>query len=90
MDDAKEREAMNVAISARWEKFVEELVRSGRYASPAEVMKLGLSFVEEREAQQEALRETIAASLPEGGDHSIIAARARVEDKHRELEAKGR
>ena len=27
---------MNVAISACWEKFVDELVRSGRYASPAE------------------------------------------------------
>jgi antitoxin ParD1/3/4 len=78
---------MNVAISARWEKFVEELVRSGRYASPAEVLELGLSFVE---AQQEALRETIAASLAEGGEHSIIAARARVEAKQKELEAKGR
>jgi antitoxin ParD1/3/4 len=81
---------MNVAISARWEKFVEELVRSGRYASPAEVLELGLSFVEAREAQQDALRETIAASLAEGGEHSIIAARARVEAKQRELEAKGR
>jgi len=81
---------MNVAISARWEKFVEELVRSGRYASPAEVLELGLSFVEARKAQQEALRETIAASLAEGGEHSIIAARARVEAKQKELEAKGR
>jgi antitoxin ParD1/3/4 len=58
---------MNVAISARWEKFVEDLVRSGRYASPAEVMELGLSLIEAREAEQEALRETIAASLAEGG-----------------------
>jgi antitoxin ParD1/3/4 len=58
---------MNVAISARWEKFVEDLVRSGRYASPAEVMELGLSLIEAREAEQEALRETIAASLAEEG-----------------------
>ena len=81
---------MNVAISARWEKFVEELVRSGRYASPAEVLEFGLSLIEARVLQQEALRQTIAASLAEGGEHAMAAARARVESKHRELEAKGR
>ncbi|ARN81429.1 ribbon-helix-helix domain-containing protein [Methylocystis bryophila] len=81
---------MNIAISARWEKFVEDLVRSGRYASPAEVLELGLSFLEAREAQQEALRKTIAASLAEGGEHAIGVARAHVERKHKELEAKGR
>jgi antitoxin ParD1/3/4 len=58
---------MDVAISVRWEKFVEDLVRSGRYASAAEVMELGLSLIAARDAQQEALRETIAASLAEGG-----------------------
>jgi antitoxin ParD1/3/4 len=58
---------MNVAISARWEKFVEDLVQSGRYASPAEMFEVGLSFVEASEAQEKALRETIAASLAEGG-----------------------
>jgi len=90
MSDAREREAMDVAISARWKKFVEDLVRSGRYASPAEVLELGLSFLEASETQQEALRKTIAASLTEGGEHTMAAARARVESKHRELEAKGR
>jgi len=76
---------MNVAISARWEKFVEELVRSGRYASPAEVLELGLRFVEASEVQQEALRQTIASTLAEGGTltDDEVAARLRAHSESR-------
>jgi antitoxin ParD1/3/4 len=58
---------MNVSIGQRWEGFVESVVRSGRYGSASEVVREGLRLVEEREARLRALRETIDASVAEGG-----------------------
>lgn len=58
---------MNVSIGARWESFVETVVRTGRYSSASEVVREGLRLVEEREARLQALRETLAASIAEGG-----------------------
>ncbi|RKK06042.1 type II toxin-antitoxin system ParD family antitoxin [Pseudoroseomonas wenyumeiae] len=58
---------MNVSIGQRWEGFVESVVRSGRYGSASEVVREGLRLVEEREARLRALRETINASIAEGG-----------------------
>lgn len=59
---------MNVSVGARWERFVEEAVRSGRYGSASEVVREGLRLVEEREAKLSALRATLAASLEAGGE----------------------
>jgi antitoxin ParD1/3/4 len=58
---------MNVSIGERWEGFVESAVKSGRYSSASEVVREGLRLVEEREARLQALRETLAASIAEGG-----------------------
>jgi antitoxin ParD1/3/4 len=58
---------MNVSIGERWQDFVERAVKSGRYGSASEVVREGLRLVEEREAKLQALRETIHASLAEGG-----------------------
>jgi antitoxin ParD1/3/4 len=81
---------MNVSVGKRWEEFIDALVKSGRYASATEVMREGLRLVEEREAKLQSLRETIEASLAEGGENTIADARARIEQKARELEARGR
>jgi len=35
---------MNVSIGARWEGFVENAVKSGRYASASEVVREGLRW----------------------------------------------
>jgi antitoxin ParD1/3/4 len=59
---------MNVSIGQRWEGFVDSVVRSGRYGSASEVVREGLRLVEEREARLRALRDTIDASIAEGGD----------------------
>jgi antitoxin ParD1/3/4 len=59
---------MNVSIGQRWEGFVESVVRSGRYGSASEVVREGLRLVEEREARLRALRETLDASIAEGGE----------------------
>jgi antitoxin ParD1/3/4 len=80
---------MNVSVGKRWEEFIDALVKSGRYASATEVMREGLRLVEEREVKFKSLRDTIEASLTEGGENTIAEARARIEKKHRELESRG-
>ncbi len=70
---------MNVSVGKHWEEFIDALVKSGRYASATEVMREGLRLVEEREAKFKSLRETIEASLAEGGENTIAEARARIE-----------
>ena len=57
---------MNVSIGQRWEAFVENVVREGRYGSASEVVREGLRLVEEREAKLQALRRTLEASLARG------------------------
>lgn len=61
---------MNVSIGERWEGFVENVVKSGRYGSASEVVREGLRLVEEREAKLQALRATLAASIAAGGEVS--------------------
>ena len=59
---------MNVSVGARWESFIEEAVRNGRYGSASEVVREGLRLVEEREAKLPALRATLEASIAAGGE----------------------
>ena len=61
---------MNVSLGERWEKFVEAVVREGRYGSASEVVREGLRLVEEREAKLKALREEVDAAIAGGGDNS--------------------
>lgn len=58
---------MNVSIGARWESFVEEAVKAGRYGSASEVVREGLRLVEEREEKLRSLRATVEASIAAGG-----------------------
>jgi antitoxin ParD1/3/4 len=59
--------AMNVALEDRWQAFVDELVRTGRFGSASEVVRAGLRLVEEQERKLQALRDTINRSIDEGG-----------------------
>ena len=72
---------MNVSIGERWEEFVEATVKSGRYASASEVVREGLRLVEERETRLRALRETLNASITQGGENGV-------EDLERVLDAR--
>jgi len=54
-------------LGERRERFVENAVRSGRDASASELVREGLRLVEEREAKLRALRDTLNASIAEGG-----------------------
>lgn len=75
---------MNVSIGDRWEHFVEQAVKVGRYSSASEVVREGLRLVEEREAKLTALQATIEASIAAGGhvtDDQIDAALAHHSDE---------
>ncbi|MBB6253655.1 type II toxin-antitoxin system ParD family antitoxin [Nitrospirillum iridis] len=61
---------MNVSIGERWEGFVDDVVKSGRYGSASEVVREGLRLVEEREAKLQALRATLNASIEAGGSNT--------------------
>jgi len=69
---------MNVSVGERWEGFVDDIVRSGRYGSASEVVREGLRLVEEREAKLKALRDTINASIERGGSNSTEDVRRAV------------
>ena len=60
---------MNVSVGERWEHFVDEVLKAGRYGSASEVVREGLRLVEEREAKLAALRDTLNASIERGGAH---------------------
>lgn len=77
---------MNVSIGDRWESFVEQAVKAGRYGSASEVVREGLRLVEERETKLAALRATLEASSLAGGevsDQELDAAVARRSDELR-------
>lgn len=80
---------MNVSLGERWEKFVENIVQSGRYGSASEVVREGLRLVEEREAKLSALRDTLDRSIAAGGELGDDALDAALEKKAAELTAKG-
>ncbi|MBP7000570.1 type II toxin-antitoxin system ParD family antitoxin [Amaricoccus sp.] len=80
---------MNVSIGKRWEDFVEGVVQEGRYGSASEVVREGLRLVEEREAKLKALRQTIDASIAEGGARSQDEVSAVLAGKARDLAREG-
>ncbi len=79
---------MNLSVGSRWEEFIDDLVKTGRYASAAEVMQEGLRLVQEREAKFRALRETIEASIAEGGENTDEDVSAFLEQRYMDLKAR--
>ena len=71
---------MNISMGKRWELFVEEQVKQGRYKSQSEVVREGLRLVEEREAKLADLKATIAASIERGGENSLSDVKAHLRE----------
>ena len=62
--------SLNVSVGTRWERFVEQIVKNGRYRSASEVVREGLRLVEERESKLAALRQMLDRSIEQGGEVS--------------------
>ncbi len=79
-------------LGAHYERFVRDLVASGRYASASEVMRDGLRLVEEREqmraAKLDALRRDICEGLDSGALEPLDMAAIKAEARRRRA-AKG-
>jgi antitoxin ParD1/3/4 len=80
---------MNVSLGPRWEGFVTDIVEQGRYGSASEVVREGLRLVEEREAKLNALRETIAASIERGGNHTDEELEAAIAERLNQIPGLG-
>lgn len=80
---------MNLSIGPRWEKFVEEVVKDGRYGSASEVVREGLRLVEEREAKLKALRAAIEEGIDSGFTVDDSELDQAIEDLAGELKKEG-
>ena len=58
--------AKNVSLGDYFDRFVEEKVRSGRYATASEVIRAGLRKLEEDELSDAELRNALLAEIRKG------------------------
>jgi antitoxin ParD1/3/4 len=67
--------ATSYTIGAHYERFIKELIESGRYSTASEVMRDALRLIEEREdsrkAKLEALRNEIQQGLDSGPSQAL-------------------
>ena len=61
---------MSYAVGDHFDKFIRELVTSGRYNNASEVVREGLRLVEERETKLKALKEHISCAIDRGGSYN--------------------
>ncbi|UXS03316.1 type II toxin-antitoxin system ParD family antitoxin [Agrobacterium tumefaciens] len=80
---------MNVSIGDRWETFVSNIVKDGRYGSASEVVREGLRLVEEREQKLRALSAMLNRSIDEGGEASEADIDNALEAKAAQLSKEG-
>jgi antitoxin ParD1/3/4 len=80
---------LNLSIGKRWESFVDQAVKDGRYGSASEIVREGLRLVEEREAKLTALRNTLDASIATGGEATDQTIDTAIATRAKELRRKG-
>src|SRR3990170_3661863 len=80
---------MNVSLGDRWETFVSNIVKRGRYGSASEVVREGLRLVEEREEKLKALRAMLDKSLADDGEATEQDIDAALEAKAEQLAKEG-
>lgn len=81
---------MNVHLTDEQQKFVQQRVSSGRYASASEVIRAGLRVLEEDEHWREAVRQKIADGVAQAklgqfldGDEVFKEIVARIDDRRK-------
>ena len=77
------------ALGERFERFIEEKVRSGRFGNASEVVRAGLRLLEDqerrRELELEKLRQSIEEGRRSGPPRSADEVFDRLEAKYREM-----
>lgn len=58
----------NVNLGERFEAFIQEQIRGGRYQNASEVVRAGLRLLEDRELERERHLETLKAKIQEALD----------------------
>jgi antitoxin ParD1/3/4 len=76
-------------LSDRFERFIEEKVRSGRFGNASEVVRAGLRLLEDQERRRELevqkLRQSIEEGRHSGPPRSADELFERLEAKYREM-----
>ena len=80
---------MNISLGKRWEVFIQEQVKQGRYQSQSEVVREGLRLVEEREVKLTELRQSIQDAIDRGGSYTVEEVEAQIRAKAENLKAQG-
>lgn len=77
------------ALGDRFEKFIDEQVRSGRYNNASEVVRAGLRLLEDHEKPPALtlaeLRELVREGMESGAGRLGAAVLDRLEEKYRSL-----
>lgn len=60
--------ATSYSIGKHFERFIDDLIASGRYSTASEIIRDGLRIIEEREQHREAKLEGLRAAIQEGHD----------------------
>ncbi len=77
--------AISVDLGEPLERFVDDLVRNGRYNSKSEILREGVRLVQEREAKLAALDAMIAQGLADADAGRVEPAEAvfaRLKDRY--------
>ncbi|MDM7984062.1 MAG: type II toxin-antitoxin system ParD family antitoxin [Maricaulis sp.] len=80
---------MNISLGKRWEVFIQEQVKQGRYQSQSEVVREGLRLVEEREAKLAELKQSIQDAIDRGGSYTIEEVEAHLDSVAEDMKAEG-
>lgn len=76
---------MNISLTPELERFVESTVKSGRYSSASEVVRVALQLLEEREIKRLVRLEELRKEIAIGIEHSDQGDVFDGEDTIREL-----
>lgn len=61
----------NINLTERWDSFVDEHIRSGRFANASEVVRAGLYALEQDDAEDKLKLEALDAALKAGEESGI-------------------